>query len=199
MKKLWPLLPSEKVAASEARVVGNLLTAAGTHRLHLRQPPGAHHLEKRGAGINVCEHDVLGWSRDRGRRGRCRAGLVESRCRTLGVQTWSSMLENWTVRSSTRDGSGIEEDVGSVAEVVAGMLLDERSISRSQLSRLAMRMVEAMFSGADDAINNALEVESLPAGLALEEAESLLPVTRPDRQLERPHCFLPNPTPSSSP
>ena len=86
MKKLWPLLPSEKVAASEARVVGNLLTAAGTCRLHLRQPPGAHHLEKRGAGINVCEHDVLGWSRDRGRRGRCRAGLVESRCRTLGVQ-----------------------------------------------------------------------------------------------------------------
>jgi hypothetical protein len=74
------LLPSEKVAASEARVVGNLITAAGTRRLHLCQPPGAHHLEKRGAGINVGEDDVLGGSRDRGRRGRCRAGLVESRC-----------------------------------------------------------------------------------------------------------------------
>jgi hypothetical protein len=35
MKKLRPLLPSEKVAVSEARVVGNLLTAAGTCRLHL--------------------------------------------------------------------------------------------------------------------------------------------------------------------
>ena len=42
MNKLWPLLPSEKVAASEARVVGNLLTAAGTHRLHLRL--GVNHL-----------------------------------------------------------------------------------------------------------------------------------------------------------
>jgi hypothetical protein len=62
-----------------------------------------------------------------------------------------------------------------------------------------MRMVEAMSSDADDAVNNALEVESLPAGLALEEAESLLPVTRLDRQLERLHCFPPNPTPSSSP
>jgi hypothetical protein len=55
-----------------------------------------------------------------------------------------------------------------------------------------MRMVEAMSSDADDAVNNALEVES-------EEAESLLPVTRLDRQLERLHCFPPNPTPSSSP
>jgi hypothetical protein len=33
------------------------------------------------------------------------------------------------VRSSTRDGSGIEEDVGGVAEVVAGMLLVERSFT----------------------------------------------------------------------
>jgi hypothetical protein len=40
-----------------------------------------------------------------------------------------------------------------------------------------------MSSGADDAVNNALEVESLLAGLALEEAESLLLVTRPDWQL----------------
>ena len=35
------------------------------------------------------------------------------------------MLENWMVRPSTRDGSGIEEDVGSVADVVTGMLLVE--------------------------------------------------------------------------
>ena len=42
-----------------------------------------------------------------------------------------------------------------------------------------MRMVEVMSSSADDAINNALEeVESMLAGLALEEAESLLPVTK---------------------
>jgi len=75
------------------------------------------------------------------------------------------MLENWTVRSSTGGGSGIEEDVGSVAEVVAGTLL----VERSQLSGFAMRIVEAMSSGADDAVSNTLEeVESLPAGLALE-------------------------------
>jgi hypothetical protein len=79
------------------------------------------------------------------------------------------MLENWTVRPSTGGGSGIEEDVGSVAEVVAGTLLVERSIKRSQLSGFAMRIVEAMSSGADDAVSNTLEeVESLPAGLALE-------------------------------
>jgi len=51
-----------------------------------RQPPGRHHLEKRGAGINVSDDDVLRGSRDRGRRGRSRASLVEFQCWTLGVQ-----------------------------------------------------------------------------------------------------------------
>lgn len=100
--------------------------------------------------------------------------MSTTRCANVA---WSSMLQNWTTRSSTRDGARVGEDVGGVAELVAGLLLVERSIDL-MLAVVGVGDGDAggpMSCGADGAVNNALEeVELLLAGLVLEETKSLL-------------------------